>query len=300
MREGKGRYHLGRVHKIGRLNDELIVAAIEHPATIQGARYAWTFTDAVVEREGNATRYAYAHLSKFLPEGTVTVVDEPHRAQDQRPEPNLLVATSPFVYIPEFSGIAFLHVWNQIETKAFIKRFCHIICSTHDRFFVGCDIEPISDLRTFVARLKAIDVFLEISAKVHPPNPLFGRAWRRLNEYIQKRNAGELDIKEKSEEGSHLRTDVLEHVQGILAATAQHPYEPVAPIDITDAALLMAADGYGKGKIVGTEGETRVVVRTSDTERGFIYHKVPDPEGLYQEARKNFTAVSVERKMSHE
>lgn len=36
-------------------------------------------------------------------------------------EENLVIATSPFIYLVDFSGLAYLHVWNQIERDTFIK-----------------------------------------------------------------------------------------------------------------------------------------------------------------------------------
>lgn len=300
MRRATGRYYLGRVHMLGRLREgDLFVRTIEHPATVHGSRYAWTVTDADVCRDGGRCVYAFGKLSKYLPEGSVTVVDESLRSQDQRPEPNLLVATSPFIYLPEFSGIAYLHVWNQIETKAFVRRFCQVIHESHGSFFVTCEIEPISDLRSFVAKLRSIASFLEISAQVHPPNPLFGRAWRELREYIQRRRADELKLREKSSDGGELVTQLVEHVEGLLSQTEAQPYEPQRPIDITDAALLMAADGYGKGKIIGQEGESRIIVRTTDTQSSFVFAKEPGPQELYEEARRRLAAINQERSLDH-
>lgn len=299
MRRANGRYYLGRVHKMGRLSDQLIAQAIQTPATVHGRRYSWTITDAEICMEANRCVFVFGKFSKYLPEGSVTVVDESQRAQDQRPEPNLLTATSPFVFLPEFSGIAFLHVWNQIEIETFTRRFCQVIQESFDNFFVSCEIEPISDLRSFVAKLRSIDSFLEISAKVHPPNPLFGRAWRDLREYIDRRRADELKLHEKTGEDGQLTTQLVEHVEGLLTQTSDEPYEPSRPIDITDAALLMAADGYGKGKIIGRERETQIIIRTTDTQSSFVFPKMPDPCELYEEARQRLSAMNRERSLGH-
>jgi len=300
MEKSKGRYYLGRIHKMGMVNDESIAAAIASASGVKANRYSWTITDAVlIYDDKDVLSYAFGKLSKYRPDGSVTVVDESQRSQDKRVEPNLLAAASPFVYIPEFSGIAFLHVWNQVETKAFIRWFCRIIEHTHNSFFASCEIEPISDLRTFMSRLQSVDQFTEISARVHPPNPLFGRAWKSLREYIERRNADELRVHEKSPEGKGLVTKVVLHVIGILSQNKDQVYQPEEPIDITDAAVLMAADGYGKGKIVGKEGKTTIVIRTSDTQSSFVFDKDPDHTQLYEVAKTMFLDVNSERSMRH-
>jgi hypothetical protein len=168
-------------------------------------------------------------------------------------EPNLIEASSPFIYIPEFSGIAYLHVWNQIDREVFASRFSRIIEESFGSFFVECKIEPITNLEKFLEKLRTIENFMEISAKVNPPNPLFGEAWRSLREYIDRRQLGELRLKEQAGKTGAILTDLPNHINGILSQSESNPYKPEKPIDITDAGILMAADGYGDGKIVGTE-----------------------------------------------
>jgi len=291
---------MGRIHKTGRLDEKMFIATIKKPAVIKALQYSWTIIDASVEKSPNGLPFAYGQLSKFDPEGVVAVVDEPERAQDQKPEPNLLAATSPFVYIPEFSGIAFLHVWNQIEANTFIRRFCDVVHKTHGEFFVNCEIELISDLRSFVAKLRSMQGLLDIAAHVNPPNPLFGRVWKNLREYLERRRAGRLEIREKAkDENAPLQSQLIHHATEILHASETSPYEPAEPIDTTDAAILMAADGYGKGRVIGKVGKSQVVVRTADAQLSFAFSKTPKPQELYEEARKHFSRINTQRGMSH-
>lgn len=293
------RYYLGRVHKIGQLNDEGLIKALTHPHIVHARDYAWMFTDAHVEHMNGRVIFAFAQLTKYHPDGEVPVIDEEHRVRDKRPEPNLLIASSPFVYIPEFSGIAFQHVWNLIERKAFVHRFTDIVRESHDNFFVDCKIEPITDLRTFATRLAAIESFLEIHAKVHPPNPLFGRAWADLKDYLTRRSTTELNLKEKGEGKSPLRTKIVEHIRAMLDQSEPHPYNSDEPVDVTDAAILMAADGYGSGKVIGKEKGSTVIIRTSETQKSFLFEAEPKPAALFQEAHNHFSRVSNERDMEH-
>lgn len=293
------RYYLGRVHKMGQLDDSLLIQSFTQPAVVHLRDYAWTFTDASVVMRDGEVLYAYGQLCKFNPSGEVRVVDEAQAVQDVRPEPNLLVAASPFVYVPAYSGLAYQHVWNHIERETFLKRFSDIVRESHDSFFVDCEVEPITDLQTFAVRLKSIESFTEIRAKVHPPNPLFGRAWKELKDYLAARDASELSIKEKGDESAPLRTSLPESVAAILAQDDDNPFEPDRPLPITDAAVLMAADGYGSGKVIGRRHGVTVILNTSETQLGFLSDAEIDAEALYEQAVQELSQVSSERRMEH-
>ena len=70
-------------------------------------------------------------------------------------------------------------------------------------------------------------------------------------------------------------------------------------IPSADAAILMAADGYGRGKVVGEENGEEVVVKTSDSQKSFSHDKEPSPEDLAGAAKVQFDKVSKERDMKH-
>ena len=295
----RGRYYLGRVILLGKLDKNGFIDAIKSPATVHVGKFSWTITDVVLDDDDGVLRYVYGQLSKFSPEGIVKIVDNSKKTQGEVIEPNLLISTSPFIYIPDISGITYLHVWNQIERDTFIKRFCEVINETHEKFFVDCCIEPITDLRHFAERLSSIERFIEISAKVYTPNPLFGRAWKNLNDYIKKRMASEISIKEKGDEEKPLQSKLVEHVTGLLNQENGFSYEPAEPVDISDAAILMAADGYGSGKVVGKEAGSTVTVRTSETHKSFLFSASPTPTDLFKEVQKHFIKLKKDRGMEH-
>jgi hypothetical protein len=291
----RGRYYLARVIKLGELNQEKLLDAIVNAPVVPLGQFEWTFTD-VVDRRASAAPFLYGHLAKYSKEGTVRVIDEPAKRQLQAVAPNLLQASAPFVYLPEFSGLAYLHVWNGIEGDVFPRRFKAIVEAAYDQFFVDCTIEPVADYRAFLQKLRALDRITELSAKVHPPNPLFGRLWESLDAYVKKRKADEVSVRETTNSTSGLATQLASLISRLL----QNPsYEPAVPPDITDAAMLMAADGYGAGKAIGYEGEHEVVVRTSETQKSFLFDKDPAPELLAAAARSHFERISAERDMKH-
>lgn len=291
----RGRYYLGRVAKTGQLTQQTLVGTIVEPRTIRVGEALWTFTDTLDRTETNEP-YVFGRLSKYSREGHLTVVDTDTHSQLDAIAENLLIAASPFIYLPDFSGIAYLHVWNGVQENVFRRRFARLVEEAFDRFFVGCEIEPVADYQAFVTKLQGLERFTEIRARVRPPNPLFGDLWKDLNEYINQRCASEVQVVESSENENGLATRIIELIHSILSESAEKPNEPAA---ITDAALLMAADGYGTGKAVGTKGDEQVVIRTSDTQKSFLFAKEPEIEELAMEVRRRFEAISVERDMQH-
>lgn len=291
----KGRYYLGRVIKIN-LNQKQLMDAIANSQIVSIGKFDWTITD-VVDARGEESPYVFGKLSKYAKDGHAIVIDEVKRAQADTAVPNKLEASSPFIYLPDYSGIAFLHVWNGIQEDVFPRRFKTIIEAAFDGFMVACDVEPVTDYRAFTARLRKLSRFTELSATVYPPNPLFGRLWGSLNEYINRRNASEVSVKEQTTKSEGIKSQVIDLMDKILESPN---YEPIASPEIGDAAILMAADGYGRGKVVGIENGEEVVIKTSDTQKSFLFSQVPQSQELAQKTRIVFERVSVERDMKHD
>jgi hypothetical protein len=253
----QGTYYTGRVLKLGVLDQEKLLDAIKNPTSVIYRGNAWTFID-VDEYKQAGHHYIFGRLSKYVPEGEVGVVDESTRSERKQLEPNLLVASSPFVYIPGHSGIAFLNVSGQIEVRAFIRRFCEIIEKTHHSFFVDCDIELVTDLKTFAAKLLSLQGIFKIQARISPPNPLFSPLWEPLEKYLRDRNTDRMTIIEDAPESEVLKTNLPKLVEEAASQTEEAPFVPEVEIPVGDAAILMAADGYGSGVIRGRrDGEVK-------------------------------------------
>lgn len=214
-------------------------------------------------------------------------------------EPNLLVASVPFVYIPAHSGIAFLANSSNIDHLTFIRRFCSIIEGSLDNFFVECQVQVITDLRAFAIRVSALDAIYKIQSRVSPPNPLFGPLWENLKNYLIQRNADRLNLTENAGPGEALHS-MLPELTSKYAETAQYPdSEFFSPIPVGDAAILMAVDGYGTGIIRGRIDSDTVVIKTSETIANFNFDKDPLPEKLYSAANDQFERIKVDRYMEH-
>lgn len=294
----KGTYYIGRVLKLGVLDQEKLKYALVNSAVVQSRGNSWTFID-VHEYNQPGDNYIFGKLSKFAPEGEVDVVDTTTKSGERRIEPNLIIASSPFVYIPEHSGLCFLNVSNNIDQPIFIRRFCEIIKKTHGNFFVECDIDLISDLKTFAARLAALDGIYKINARVSPPNPLFSPLWKPLEEYLRKRNTDKMSIIEDAPIADNLETRLPELIEKASNQSESEQFIPDYQIDIGDAAILMAADGYGHGTVRGRRNEETVVIKTSETALNFSFDTEPEPYDLYLKALEILERVKKARHMEH-
>jgi hypothetical protein len=295
-RKRRGRYYLARVRKAGQLTETAFRTALLRPSSVILGDYAWTFTDLVVGKIETGEDFIFGQLTRYEPSGVVAVLDLEHHATGEQIARDLIVGSAPFVYIPSQSGIAYMHVWDIVDRAMFITQFVRVILEYFRNFFVECEIEPIVDLRTFAAKLQDLDIVTEIEAKVHPPNPLFGRAWESLDAYIKNRNARELKISEQGTKDEPLKTE-LASIATALASDAEQriPDE----VDVTDAAVLMAADGYGSGKVGGYNKDTEVVVLTSQTQLSFLFSKTPAPESLAAETLRRLQSEAGRRALKH-
>lgn len=294
----KGTYYVGRVLKLGLLDQKMLFEALLRPTSVQYRGNAWTFT-GVAEYMHFGRSYMFGRLSKYAPEGEVDIVDEHTRSEKKQAEPNLLIASSPFIYIPEHSGIVFLNTPNQIEVQVFIRRFSEIVEATHGGFFVGCHIDLVSDLKTFAAKLKSLQGIYKIEARVSPPNPLFSPLWESLEKYLRSRNTDRMTIVEDAQEAETLKTDLPKLVEATSLQTEDDPFIPDVEVPIGDAAVLMAADGYGSGVVRGKRDGETIVIKTAETALNFAFEKTPHPEKLYIHALAIFESIEKQRHMEH-
>lgn len=296
------RFYLSRVIKLGNLTNGGVIRAIQESATVQFRGVRYTFTDFQAFGPRDRPAGVYARLAKYRPEGTVEVVRPDVHSVGQESVENLIEGSSPFVYLPDFSGIAYKHVWNILERDQFGRIFCELIEANEQNFFGRCELEPVTDLRTFVTRLSRLEKITVLQAKVKPPNPLFGPCWEPLKEYVKKRRLEEVEIKEESATGISTKVAQIAEKMSRGSTSAMELHDLMEPLlsGVGDAALLMAADGYGSGKVVGVEETRTVTIRTSENQKSFVLDRDPNPEELFQKAQEHFGQINDERYLDHQ
>lgn len=293
------RFYLARILKRGELTKEKIIEAMRDPVTVdfRGTRYS--FTDFQAFGGSGQENGFYARLAKYRQQGAVSVVREDEHESAEAEVRNLIDASSAFVYLPDYSGLAYRHIWNSLPREQFERVFKALVEFKY--VLAGCDIDPVTDLRTFVMRLSRLDRITELQATVSPPNPLFAPCWKSLSDYLRKRRLSEVQIKEQAEGG--IETRVKEIAEAVLqpGAASGRVLEMMEPLldGVGDAALLMAADGYGRARVRGRESDQEVVIRTSENQKSFLLEADPAPEILYERALRVFRQISEERGLEH-
>lgn len=258
-------FFMSRINKAGILDHNKILDALRQSISVESRGVAWTVIDVL---EGHVThdkkkyKYLSGKLVKYDPDALVEVVDEETRKTRLQHEPNMQRAASLFVYFPDETVFGHRKIWNQISERDFRVQIAELIVNFHGKFFVECELQPITDLSRFLSKLARIDEVSELKAQVFPSNPLFSPYWRKLNDYLKERRLRRMAIKESAKPGVALQTSAPEIVRRIETAAvgAKSDSTPIG-----DAAILMATDGYGHAEVTGRSGSTVVVVKTSES-----------------------------------
>ena len=294
----KGVYYLARIAKTGNLTSDRITQALLRPQPVIIHRNAWCFVETTKQQVAGDV-FVSGRLAKYRPDAQVVVVDPSQGTEIVQQEPNLRVASSTFIYIPKYSGVVFLRVGGQIDEDHFIDRFAKIVERTLNDPNSECELNLIADLKTFAMKLKQLSGIYQISASVVPPNPVFGPLWKPLREYIRKRRTGKMVVRETSQPGENIETKLPEIVEAVANQTTDSAYKPEQEIPIGDAAVLMAADGYGKGHVKGRQDGLVVTIRTADTNKSFLFTRDPVPKELFEKTAELFERIERERHMEH-
>jgi len=287
-------YYVGRIHKIN-LDDSKLIKAIKNPARIKYRKHSWTFINVQTFMQPDKKLFLFGNLAKYLPHALLPQVDEDeHESRDIEVD-RFMVAASSFVYLPGFSGIAYQHIWNKIEHKTFRLVFSELIKAAFGNFFVSCEIEPIVEYIEFVKKIHTLKRITRLKSAVHPPNPLYGRLWKSLREYLAKRELDELRIKEDAGKDGNIKTELPKILDKFTQKAPSAKIDVKGDLDIGDASVLMAADGYGKASVEGHDGKRTIIVKTLDITKNFRFDAEPDASSLYEVAYSLFKEISQSR-----
>lgn len=289
-------YYLSRVIKLGQLTSSKLVDALDNPSSVIIRNIGWT----IIDTQRN-NQFVVGIMAKYDPEGEISIIDPHSHSEKVEKHKNMRSARSPFLYIPEYSALVHQKVAGEIEPFVFGKRFAAIIKETFKDFFMDCDVEPITDLRSFAVKLASLDGINRIQAKVNPPNPMFGPYWGPLKDYLKKRKTETLRIEEEAKSEQLLSSKIPEYVKSLSTNDSSEPSEEfIKSIDIGDAAILMAADGYGKGLIYGKQKEKYITIKTSESIHNFTFDKIPNAEELYKISIEILQRINAQRHMKHD
>lgn len=284
----QGTYFFGRVIKVGILANDNFITALKDGSSVNSNSYRWMITDSL-HKKNNEFEFFYGKLSKYSPEGETSVIDEDSKLTRDDLTENLAIASAPFVYIPEFSGICYLRIWNQIDQQTLKNRLKDIVTEYFDKIFVDMDIKDISETIKFKERVKEFTSISKIQCQINQPNPLYGDIWKHLKDYLINRKSKDLKITEeaKGEEGILTRLN------------SNSDINDEESVNIIDAGIYMALDGYGEGKITGKVDGKEKTISTKSNAISLKYDTNPDPDDFAQEVYKRFQEMHEKRGLKH-
>lgn len=291
-------FYIGRINKIGFSQDDFLNILFDTKPYNDG-NSVWNIVN-LTKNESNGVVYFFGKLNKAKPDAIVKVMSEDYKREIEKEEPDLVMASSEFVYIPDHSGIAFHSIPNYIEPKKFKSIFCKIIENSLDNFFVDCQINLIDDLDSFFKKLNTFDSINKMKAVVNPPNPLFGKFWESLKNYLNNRKADELFVQESNKKSS-LNTKIKELIEILLRGDKNEieKYLKDNEISILDLAILMSLDGYGNGRIDGRSNGQYAFIKTHEKIMHFGLARDFTDSEIFEKAITIFRRITDERHMEH-
>jgi len=293
-------FYIGRVNKIGFDANRFIEALFAPiPLDDKKSNCIWNIVNVGKEDDTNCSYY-FGKLNKANPNAKVIVMTKNYTEEMEKEEPDMVLCSSEFVYIPQYSGIVFRSIPSYIEPKRFVSVFDRIIENTLGNFFVDCQINLLDDLDSFFKKLNSFSAFSTVKVTVNPPNPLYGRFWKSLKEYLKKRNATELQIKETNE-NYNLKTLIQELIKVLLKNDKNEieQFLKLNDISLLDAAILMSLDGYGNARIDGQVNGQHAFIKTHEKLMHFSLEQGFTAKEVFEKANEVFQRINNERHMEH-
>ena len=282
-----GTFLLGRVIKIGTLTSNSFIEALNETTGILSRKYKWIITERFYYKN-TEDEYFYGKLAKYAPDGEALVVDEEQKKNINDDVPNLIIASSPFIYIPKYSGICYLNIWNKIDEETFKNRITEIVLNYHQNFFVDLELNDVVDNSKFIEKVKDFKTVQSIECTINRPNPLYGDIWKKLRDYLIRRESEILELREESSKPDGIKT--------ILNAKKMPSPEK---IELIDSAIFMAIDGYGQGTLRGNVNGRLVALKTGKNPIQIKINKDVPPDELYKIASEKFEEINRTRGLKH-
>ncbi len=109
-----------------------------------------------------------------------------------------------------------------------------------------------------------------------------------------------MHIREKADAEDGLASDVAQLASKSLNTEGKlKPLGEGKILEIGDAAVLMAVDGYGKAKVYGRKRKKKVVLRTQESQISFPFAKEPEAQELAAEAQQLLQKNSEGQALQH-
>lgn len=189
--------------------------------------------------------FASGQLVKYKPLLEGEIVDETKKQVVEGGLPDGVVAKSDF-FLHYASGIiAYRPITNRLSEKQFRGMFSRLIEAGHYNFFISAEIRLIEEEYGIIEAVKKFDVIRRISIELHPTNPSNRDLYRCIDERLKKLRAESMRQIVEAKEGG-LNKDALSE-------------------DEVYKGIVMAADGYGRGRVQGILDGASVTISTGQS-----------------------------------
>ena len=239
-------YYFGRLNLMGAWEDkqEFLYKALKSGAVESKRGFKYGIFD-VQEISLQGQKFAHGRLVKYKPVLEGEVVDEQKGKVVEGGLPHGVVAKSDFFLHYHSEVIAYRPIANRLSSAQFREMFARLIETAHHNFFISASLEVIEEEFGIIEAVRRFQVVQRIVVEVHPTNPSNRKTYQRIDERLKRLKAQRM--KQSIEGGEHgLNKDALEE-------------------DDIYAGLVMAADGYGRGRVQGILDGAKVTISTGQS-----------------------------------
>lgn len=233
----------GRLNIIANYKDksQYLLDSLQRGIVITKRESNWGFYNiSIIEIEGK--QFYSGYLVKYKNEKEEEIVDEKNKVIKTTTVNNRTIASSPFFLQPHSGVIAFHPINGLIGHEQFRKVFAELIKAANDFILMDAEITFIEEETTIIEAIKSFDKIMDIRIELHPSNPSSRDLWRRTDDKLRRMGVEKYKQQYHSEKG--LAFGETDEVYGD---------------------IIMASDGYGKAKIVGTKSGRIYTAKTEDT-----------------------------------
>ena len=257
-------YYFGRLNLMGVWDNkrEFLHKALKSGSVESKRNFKYGIFD-VEEIALQGQVFVYGRLVKYKPVLEGEVVDEQKGKVVEGGLPHGVVAKSDFFLHYQSEVIAYRPIANRLSESQFREMFARLIEAAHHHFFVSAALELIEEEFGIIEAVKKFQIIQRIVIEVHPTNPSNRKTYQRIDERLKRLKAQRMKQSIEGGEGG-LNKDTLEE-------------------DDIYAGLVMAADGYGKGRVQGVLDGAKVTISTgqSPVKKEILFSENPE-EVLYQ------------------
>lgn len=243
---GTQKFYFGRLNIIAHYDDKriYILHGLRAGVSIQDRGNSWSFAE-VTELSNDLGNFVHGYLVKFS--DIFEEIIRPEEGQfGETPIEDRVEAKAQFFLHIKTGLIAYHPVANQIAQKAFQDKFCELFKAAHDNILVDAEIQTIEERYQIFDRIRGFEVVEKIIFKLHPSNPNNVILWKDIDDDIKNMGASKYVEEYSVEKGS----------------TKGLNKERILEDSKVRGKFIMAEDGYGEGKVTGTNEGVRQTIST--------------------------------------